>query len=236
MIKGFLPVSFIDWKGRLSSVIFFGGCNFRCPFCHNRDLVINFRDLPSIPLRSILNHLEEYKRWIDSIVLTGGEPTLHRNLLRILKDLKKRGFHLKLDTNGSNPDLLKIAIEENLIDYVAMDIKGPLDKYERFAGVEVEREKIEKSIEILVQSKIEHEFRMTIVPFLHKEEDIYEVALLLKDKGIFVLQNFRPVNTLNPSFSSIKPFSEEKLEELKEKIEKRIKETLFEETFESPPS
>lgn len=235
MIKGFLPLSFIDWRGRLSSVLFVGGCNFRCPFCHNSELVLGWERLPDLPLTSLLSYLKQQKRWVESVVVTGGEPTIHKGALDLLRVLKREGFSIKLDTNGSSPQFLRTAIEEGLVQYVAMDVKGPLRDYERYCGTEVRTERIEESISILEQRKVGFEFRMTIVPFLHKEKDIYEVAAFLKDKGPLILQNFRPKNTLDPRFEQIEPFSQPKFDEISRRIETIYRGGSLDETLEPPP-
>lgn len=219
MIKGFIPVSFIDWRGELSSVIFLGGCNFRCPFCHNRDLVLEWKRMPDIPFEAILSHLRKHKRWVDKVVITGGEATIHKGLSEMLRILKGENFFIKLDTNGSMPAVIKSLLDNHLVDYIAMDIKGPIQQYKRFCKVNIRENTIKESVLLLTQSNVNFEFRMTVVPFLHKEEEVSEVAKFLKNKGPFFLQNFRPVNTLDPSFSSIRPFSEEQFEKIVRKVQ-----------------
>lgn len=145
-IKGFIETSFIDWKGHLSSVIFTGGCNFRCPYCHNSDLVLRPNELEDIPLDYIIKRLKKFKKWVNHIVITGGEPTIHKGLLELIEEIKSLGFNIKLDTNGSNPEMLKELAKRDLLNYIAMDIKGPLDRYSRWCGIEVDVEKIKKKV------------------------------------------------------------------------------------------
>jgi len=214
-IKGFIETSFIDWRGCLSSVIFTGGCNFRCPYCHNPDLVLNPGALEDIPYSYIFSILKKFKKWIHRVVVTGGEPTIHKYLITFLKRLKHEGITVKLDTNGSNPSVLKTLVKEGLIDYVAMDVKGPIERYSRWCGIDVDTSAIKESIGFLLEGHIDYEFRMTVVPFLHKEEDIYEVARYIRGTKRFYIQEFKARNTLNPSYSSIKPFPDDMLIRIK---------------------
>ncbi|MCX8110220.1 MAG: anaerobic ribonucleoside-triphosphate reductase activating protein, partial [Syntrophorhabdaceae bacterium] len=118
-VKGFIETSFIDWRGHLSSVLFTGGCNFRCPYCHNSDLVLRYREMEDVPVKYIIERLKKFRDWIDHIVITGGEPTIHDGLYRFIEGFKKQGLFVKLDTNGSNPSMLKKLVADGMIDYVA---------------------------------------------------------------------------------------------------------------------
>ncbi|HOP86292.1 MAG TPA: anaerobic ribonucleoside-triphosphate reductase activating protein [Syntrophorhabdaceae bacterium] len=219
-IKGFIETSFIDWKGHLSSVIFTGGCNFRCPYCHNSDLVLRPNELEDIPLDYIIKRLKKFKKWVNHIVITGGEPTIHKGLLELIEEIKSLGFNIKLDTNGSNPEMLKELAKRDLLDYIAMDIKGPLDRYSRWCGIEVDVEKIKESLRFILEGSIDYEFRMTVVPFFHKEKDVYETVKYIKTAKRFYIQEFKPRNTLNPSFMTIEPFSPDKIKEIKENVKR----------------
>ncbi|HPU31051.1 MAG TPA: anaerobic ribonucleoside-triphosphate reductase activating protein [Syntrophorhabdaceae bacterium] len=219
-IKGFIETSFIDWKGHLSSVIFTGGCNFRCPYCHNSDLVLRPNELEDIPLDYIIKRLKKFKKWVNHIVITGGEPTIHKGLLELIEEIKSLGFNIKLDTNGSNPEMLKELAKRDLLDYIAMDIKGPLDRYSRWCGIEVDVEKIKESLRFILEGSIDYEFRMTVVPFFHKKKDVYETVKYIKTAKRFYIQEFKPRNTLNPSFMTIEPFSPDKIKEIKENVKR----------------
>jgi pyruvate formate lyase activating enzyme len=225
-IKGFIETSFIDWKGHLSSVLFSGGCNFRCPYCHNSGLVLNPRQLPGIPLKRIMSSLKKFANWVDRVVVTGGEPTIHAGLTSVLEALKNTGMHVKLDTNGSSPDLVRRLASEGLIDAVSMDIKGPLDRYARWAGVDVDREPIEESIRFLLEGRVDYEFRMTVVPFLHREEDVYQVAQMIGKAKRFTIQTFKPNNTLDPSFSSIRPFTPDRMAKIRQNVSEILAESV----------
>ena len=220
-VKGFLETSFLDWPGKVSSVLFFPGCNLRCPFCHNWRLFVEPEIFLDVPLDYIFFKLESLRDWIDGVTLSGGEPTLQRGLIRFIQELKRRSFQVKLDTNGTNPQILRILIEKELIDFVAMDVKGPLDPfhYKKATGVNVDVEKIKESIEILKEGKVPYLFRMTFVPALHTEEDLIQVASQLKGKGRLILQNFEPTNAFDPSLRAQKPFPEKRLKELQDLVD-----------------
>ncbi len=221
-IKGFYETSFVDWFGRISSVFFLSGCNLRCPYCHNHDLVLGTEALPTIHRRWIAERLSNFKGWIDGVVVSGGEPCLFSQLPQLLAFFRNLSFPIKLDTNGTKPDMLAHVIEENLIDYVAMDLKAPLDdiRYSRCVGVPVSVSNIQKSLAILAESKIEYELRMTVCPSLIKKKDIYDLAKQLKNIPKFVLQYFDPKNPLDPDLKEISAYSEEEMDEFKGTLEK----------------
>src|SRR5512145_2913144 len=173
-IKGFIETSFLDWKECLSSVIFLGGCNFRCPFCHNKDLVLDHITMENIPMEYIIASIRKYKHWVEGVVVTGGEPTINLDIFSLLGQLKSEKMRIKLDSNGSNPQVLKGLVNDGLVDYVAMDVKGPIDRYSRWCGINVDTRRIRESIEFILEGNVDYEFRMTVVPFLHREEDVYE--------------------------------------------------------------
>ena len=218
-IKGLIETSFIDWPGFMAAVLFTGGCNFRCPFCHNRDLVLNSASLPTMPFRSVLRKLKVHQGWVDRVVVTGGEPTMHKALPRTIEVFKKAGFRVKLDTNGSNPDMVRFLVEEGFVDAVAMDVKGPLSEYARWCGVDVDTRNIRETISFLRQEKVPYTFRMTVVPSLHTDEHVWRVAESLHGAARFVIQGFRAQNTVDPTYSTIRPYSPEKLEALQHKVD-----------------
>jgi len=218
-IKGFIDVSFVDWDGKISSVIFLPNCNFRCPFCHNLNLVFNPEKLDTIPFGYIENQLNRQRGWTDGVCITGGEPTLHSDLPELCSQLKKMEFLVKVDTNGTNPSMLKKLIENGLIDYVAMDIKAPLtvEKYSKATGVNTEKllEEVKESVEILLGSLMDYEFRTTVVPTLHEKEDMKQICHSLIGCKKYVLQKFDVSlgkETINPKFIRLKPFTDEKMQ------------------------
>ncbi|MEM2865547.1 MAG: anaerobic ribonucleoside-triphosphate reductase activating protein [Candidatus Hadarchaeales archaeon] len=217
---GFQKLSLLDYPGKVASVLFVKGCNFRCPFCYNPGLV---RGLPGheVSWQEILGYLRERKEWLDGVVLTGGEPTLYPGLPRYLRELKEEGLSVKLDTNGSNPELLGELLKEGLVDYVAMDVKAPLRKeaYSRAAGTEAPLEAIRKSLSLLLSSGVEYEFRTTVVPTLLEERDLLEIAEGIKGAKRYYLQQFRRTSShMDERFSQIPPYPRGFLEEVARKI------------------
>ncbi|WNZ28886.1 MAG: anaerobic ribonucleoside-triphosphate reductase activating protein [Candidatus Bathyarchaeota archaeon] len=208
-IKGFIDISFVDWDGKVSSVIFLPKCNFRCPFCHNRNLVLKPETIETIPFENLEEQLTIQKNWIDGVCITGGEPTLHSDLPDLCSKIKKMNFLVKLDTNGTNPKMLKKLIDKKLVDYIAMDVKAPLtvEKYSKAIGVNAKTlfENVKKSINLLKTSDIDYEFRTTVVPTIHETDDIVQICDALKGSKKYVLQKF-DVNigqvVLDPSFNT----------------------------------
>ena len=223
-IKGFLETSFLDWPGKLCSVLFLPDCNFRCPYCHNHPLVFHPDQYSTIPLEEIFNLLHPLKNWIDGVCLTGGEPTLHADLPPLIREIKRHKFLIKLDTNGSNPLMLEKLIEAEEIDFVSMDVKAPLDpfRYSRVTGLPIDLKPIWESIDILKRGRVEYEFRMTVVPGLHKEEDIKSLGGQLRVGQRLILQTFIPENPLDPSLKNIAPYDPRVLK----KIEKEVQEMV----------
>ena len=222
-IKGFQENSLIDWEGKIVSIIFLPLCNFRCPFCHAVELVTGPEVLPTVPLEEVKNYFVKTRGWIDGVVICGGEPTIHSGLPEFIREFKKMGIPVKLDTNGSNPRVLKKLIDENLLDYVAMDIKAPLEKYSEISGVMVKTEEILKSIEILKEEKIDYEFRTTVVPDFLQEADIEEISKLIAGGRYYVLQQFASQKTLQPHLTDAPTFSKEELEKMAERSKRYVK-------------
>jgi pyruvate formate lyase activating enzyme len=211
-IKGFLPSSLIEWEGRVSCAIFLPGCNFRCPFCHASRLVTGAAEMEDVPFDEVAGHLRANQGWIDGVVVSGGEPTLHRNLADLIAALREHVHGIKLDTNGSNPDAVAELVQRRLIDFVAMDVKAPLgDAYRVAVGVEVDCSAIARCIELLCGSGVGHEFRTTVVPGLHTREDIVGIARLLGPHESLILQQFAPLNCLDPSYLDRRPYDRTEL-------------------------
>jgi len=223
-IKGFLETSFVDWPGKLCSVLFLPYCNFRCPYCHNHPLVFHPEQYLSIPLEDILNRLRSFEGWIDGVCITGGEPTLHVDLSALIREIKRSGFLVKLDTNGSNPQMLENLMEAGEIDFVSMDVKAPLDpfSYQRSAGTSIDLNLILKSIDILKRGSVDYEFRMTVVPGLHQKEDIQTLGSQLRAGQRFVLQNFDPENPLDPALKNIPPYDLKILKEMERVVQEMV--------------
>ena len=183
-------LSLLDYPDKVSCILYTRGCNFRCPFCHNGlTLLENVSDF--IPFEEILSFLRKRIGILDGVVISGGEPTLMPDLKEKIKAIKELGFLVKLDTNGSNPDLLEELMEEELIDYVAMDIKNSLFKYSLTAGREVDTDKIVKSLRILQNGKVDYEFRTTLIKEYHNELDMISMGKMLKGSPRLYLQEFK---------------------------------------------
>jgi pyruvate formate lyase activating enzyme len=220
-IKGFLETSFVDWPGKICSVIFLPHCNFRCPYCHNHALIFNPEQYVSIPIEDILNRLSTLRDWIDGICVTGGEPTLQPRLSLLIREIKRHGFLVKLDTNGSNPEMLEQLIDAGEIDFVSMDVKAPLDpfSYRCAVGGTVDIDLILSSIELLKRGRVEYEFRMTVVPGVHKEDDILLLGRQLRVGRRLILQNFNPENPLDPLLKNVLPYDPEMLKRIEREIQ-----------------
>ncbi len=237
LIGGLQKTSLIDFPGHLSCVVFTVGCNFRCPFCHNRELVTlkNFKKskLKLITEEEFFSFLKKRQDILDGAVITGGEPTLQKDLKDFCKKIKTLGFKIKLDTNGSNPQLLKEIIKAKLLDYVAIDIKNDWANYWRAIGLKNDqaerlnlKEKIKKSVSLVLRSKIGYEFRTTIVPGIHTKAGLKRMAVWFKKirikKGKWFWQDFRPENCLSRQFMAKQPFPRHKLEHLLNEIAPKI--------------
>ncbi|OGP87519.1 MAG: anaerobic ribonucleoside-triphosphate reductase activating protein [Deltaproteobacteria bacterium RBG_16_48_10] len=220
-IKGFLETSFVDWPGKICSVLFLPYCNLRCPYCHNHSLVLHPEQHPTFPLKDILNRLLSFRGWIDGVCLTGGEPTLHADLSFLIRKIKRLGFLVKLDTNGSNPQFLEQLIAGKEVDFVSMDVKAPLEafRYSRIAGLTVNLDLLWKSIQILKRGDVEYTFRTTVVPGLHSINDILQLGRQLKAGPRMVLQNFNPENPMDPALKKTRPYDLERLRELEREVQ-----------------
>jgi pyruvate formate lyase activating enzyme len=219
---GLQKTSLIDFPNRVASVLFTPGCNLRCPFCHNWRVVVDPKP-PFLNEETALNILDARKKYVDAVVVTGGEPTLHKELPKFLKKLRERGFTVKLDTNGFYPQVL----EECLlyVDYVALDVKTSLQKYERL-GTNNTTDFV-RTIEILKTGKVEYEFRTTVVPNLVNIEDIIRIRELVKGAKTYVFQQFIPNDTLDRTFRMLKPYTPEAIATLAENMKEYVDNVAF---------
>lgn len=186
---GLQKLTLLDYPGKMACTVFTSGCNLRCPFCHNAGLVTHI-DGDFIGQEEILQFLSTRKGKLEGLCLTGGEPLLNKDVANFLSEVKKMGFSVKLDTNGTFPDLLKQLIDDKLVDYVAMDIKNSQAKYSLTCGVNVDLDKIRQSVELLKSGKADYEFRTTVVRQLHTEQDIEDIAQWLVGARSWYLQQF----------------------------------------------
>ncbi len=232
-IKGFIETSFLDWPGQVCAVVFLPYCNFRCPYCHNHRLVLEPDALETIALRTVLERVATFKGWTDGICVTGGEPTIHRGLPALLREIRNAGFKTKVDTNGTQPEMLQYLIAERLVDCVAMDVKAPLDDavYARCAGVYVPADIIAASIKVLMQGGVSTVFRCTVTPALLAQGDVCSLAEQLKalwTEGCFsgettprlTLQNFNPADPMDTHLKDVKPFAEKALSRMQQKVDR----------------
>ena len=222
-IKGFQKTSLIDYPGNICSIIFISKCNLRCGYCYNPELVNDQGE--EISQKYILEYLEQRKKLIDGLCITGGEPTLHKELINFITKVKELGLKVKLDTNGLNSEMLKDLIKKKLIDFVSMDIKNVFEKYKKTTNSNVKCYKIKESIKIIKESGINHEFRTTVLPRLHKEEDLLKIAQeYLTGAKKYVLQQFFPAEKMiDKNFSKEKVYRKKELEKIKNKCSKYVK-------------
>jgi len=224
-IKGVQKSSLIDYPGKLSSVVFLNKCNFNCPFCHNPELVNDSGEFPDITLEEFSEYLDSRSKWIEAVCITGGEPTLHEGLIDLMKLIKSKGMLVKLDSNGTNPQVLRKVLEEKCVDYIAMDIKNSLDKYEETTHRKVVLKNIQESIKIIIDATnaglIQSEFRSTILPKLHDVKDLEKMAELVHGAKKFILQQFKTEEALvDMNFREEKAYMLPEMEEFKKIFEK----------------
>ena len=198
LIGGYLPTSFLDWEGRVAAVVFLPGCNFRCPFCHNAPLATGLAE--GIDPKPVLSDILRRKDFLDGVVVSGGEPTLFARLAELLSWFRNVAkLPVKLDTNGSHPEVLEALLGDRLVDAVAMDIKAPWGKYAELAGVPVDTERVRASLDLLKSSGISLELRTTYVPGLLSMADLHRIRTQLDGDQPWIVQLFQPANALDPS-------------------------------------
>ena len=212
-------MTLLDFPGKVACTVFTGGCNLRCPFCHNYELVTSPCSNHNM-YDEVMEYLSKRKGILDGVCVTGGEPLLQPDIEEFLKDLKKMGYLIKLDTNGSLPKKLRRVIEESLVDYVAMDIKSSPSGYEKATASSMDFGFFKESVEILENSGVPHEFRTTAVKGIHTAVDFEQIGKLLEGTEKYFIQNFKDSQFV--PFKSFFPFSEEESEELLNTVKKFI--------------
>jgi pyruvate formate lyase activating enzyme len=229
-IKGFDQMSLVDWDGMVATTLYVSGCNFRCPYCHNSGLVLFPDEFTSISLDQVLAYVSEHNDFLDGVCITGGEPLLHGDIGELAGLIHDAGVDVKIDTNGSFPEHLEQLIDDELVDYVAMDVKAPLDfdSYSRSAGISDRRtlERVRDSVDLLLEGRVDYEFRTTVMPALHRASDLELIAEQIKGARKYVIQNFIPRDPIDPSFESETSYNEERLDEFKELFKKAVDECL----------
>jgi len=221
-IGGLQKVSLIDYPEAICAVVFLQGCNFKCSYCHNPQLVEPKLFDPCLEEKKVLEFLAARIGKLDSVTVTGGEPTIQKDLMRFIKLVKKMGFAIKLDSNGTQPKVIKALIDAKLLDFIALDIKAPLEKYKSIVKVPVDTQSIEESIKLILKSKIPHEFRTTVVKSQLMEKDILKIAKLISGTKRYALQKFVPTKTLDKKFLKEKTYRDDELERIKIRLEKEI--------------
>jgi len=213
-IKGIEKFSSRDFPGHISSTVFLGGCTFRCPYCHNSELVLRPETIQTMPVDIFLSYLDGRKGWLEAVCFTGGEPLLHEEVEDLVRVVRERGLLVKLDTNGSFPDRLEGLLTAGLLDWVAMDVKAPLERYREVTRSNVDVESIVRSADILRNSGLRHTFRTTVVPGFVGKEDVVKIGEWLNGAANYLIQQFVPQTTIDPAFLEVKPFSRAELEDI----------------------
>lgn len=221
-IGGIQKLSTVDFPGHIAAALFTVGCNMRCGYCHNPELVLPERLAPSIPVDQIMVFLKSRIGRLDGVVVSGGEPTIHSDLPLLCRQIKQLGFEVKLDTNGTNPDMVRQMIDEQTIDYVAMDVKGPLEKYVEISARPIDLEAILETVELLINSGVDHEFRTTVVAEQLTVNDFEAVGKLVHGAKRFALQHFLPGTTVSPQFERATTLSDEGFMEAKKIMERHV--------------
>lgn len=205
IISGVQKLTLLDFPGRTACTVFFAGCNFRCPFCHNAILVERPQEAGSVLEDDFFDFLKMRKGLLDGVAITGGEPTLNKDLPEFMAKIKELGYAVKLDSNGTNPEMLEKIISDGCVDYVAMDIKNCKEKYAQTAGIDNRfMERIEKSVDILMQKRVDFEFRTTVVKQFHTVEDMIKLSEWIKGDEKYFIQAFKNSGDLiDPNMESI---------------------------------
>ena len=224
LFKGWQKTSLIEYPGKISTVVFTGGCNFRCPFCYNSDLVERPDRLADLDAETVLEYLEENRGLYQAVVISGGEPTMNAGMPEFLAAVKAQDLYTGLETNGTNPSMIAQLLRQDLVDYLAVDVKAPLEweAYRRAAGLAPGQEKLfeelKRTLKHLKTAAVQLELRCTVVPRIHAPEDILRLAEQLQGYPSFVLQQFLPQRALDPRLRDLVPYSDEVLAGLHEKI------------------
>jgi pyruvate formate lyase activating enzyme len=220
IIGGFQRFSLIDYPDKICAIVFTQGCNFRCPYCHNPELVDTKRSANiGLTEDEVLSFLDRRKGKLNAVTITGGEPLLQSDLCAFLSAIKRLGYLVKLDTNGSFPSRLEGIMQSKFVDYIAMDIKTSLDKYHQVIKRKIDTRKILDSIRLIMDSGLEYEFRTTVVKAFFERDDFYKIGQLIKNARLYVLQKFVPSKTLDDTFLGMKSCTDEELDCFKEIME-----------------
>lgn len=231
-IVGFTETSLLDWHGRIAAVLWIGGCDFACPFCHNHRIADDDPELTPVPWEEIAPTLHRKRDWYDGVVLTGGEPLMHPEVFELCGRIKDIGQQVKIDTNGSFPYALKALLELKLVDAVAMDVKAPLDSgYAKAAGRQVDVVPLRRTIRLLLETGIEHEFRCTLVPGLINPEDIATIGAAIQGAQAVALQAYVPARARINGFGGGKSYTQSEVDAMAEVLRPLVKEVRIRGSF-----
>ncbi|MFB6226524.1 MAG: anaerobic ribonucleoside-triphosphate reductase activating protein [Candidatus Paceibacteria bacterium] len=226
-ISGVQQFTTLDFPGRIACIIFTAGCNFRCGFCHNPEFVLpekiqKIQDT-FISKDAVFNFLESREGLLEGVVISGGEPTMQPDLLDFITKIRNEfDYEIKLDSNGNRPEILQEAIEKNLLDYIAMDIKQDFEDYQNLVGGRVNTTKMQQSIDLLKQERIEYEFRTTLIKGIHTRENLENIADLISGAENYYLQEYRNGHTLDPDFVQYDSFSNKEMKQIKQIFEDKV--------------
>lgn len=209
VLAGIQRAGMLDWPGRVTATAFLGGCNLRCPFCHNPELIGTPRRTEDAD--ALLTLVRDRRAWLDGVCITGGEPCAHGGIVDLVRALKREGMPVKLDTNGTRPDVLSELLDEGLLDFVAVDVKATPDRYVRATGVADMWPAVDRSISLVLDSGVDHEFRTTCYPLAVGPDDPVRIAARLDGGRRYVLQQFRPQRCFDPAALSVRPHTAETL-------------------------
>lgn len=212
VVEGWIRTSLVDYPGGICSCVFLAGCNLRCIYCHNPELVLGGPGLECHPWDELLRYLERRKRLIDAVCFSGGEPTLREELPEMLRSVKALGLKTKLDTNGTRPDMLHRLVRDGLVDYIAMDVKAPPEKYSTVCGCTVDIQAVEQSVQLIRESGVQYEFRTTAHPALLTERDFLRICAWINGAARYVIQACRTGVCLDPEFQMLPPAEPQWLE------------------------
>jgi len=220
-------VSLIEYPGEICAIVFTQGCNFRCPYCYNPELVNPELYGECLPEEDVFSFLAKRKGKIDAVTITGGEPTIQHDLIEFVKRVRKTGYSIKIHTNGSNPEVIDKLISSKLVDYIAMDVKSPAHKYKMVTKSQVSYDTIKQTIQLIMKSGIPYEFRTTVLKKLLEKNDIIEIGNSIKNARLYILQQFIPSKILDRGFIKYETYSLEEMEYFRKKLEKSVSNVLI---------
>ena len=225
-IAGIQKTTLLDYPTKVAAIVFTQGCNFRCGYCHNPELLEQNKNTDFLP-ENFISFLKTRQGKLDGVVITGGEPTLQSGLYDFIKQIKQLDFAVKLDTNGTNPKILKKLLSENLVDYIAMDIKAPLEKYSEITGINVNTNNIKTSIDLIIKSLTEYEFRTTVLKSQLSFEDFDKIGQTIKGANLYYLQKFVPNKIYNENLNSDTTYNNDELQAICNHMKQYIKEVTY---------